>query len=533
MRIVILALLLQLPVWGQAEQWVQRVIQGKFTPADQRKLEQTGEAAVPQLIPYVKGTDKNELLAVLYLLQFVWSDAAVEPVAALLEHRDDQVVYFAILLIRRHLDEGKQVSLLKPLLKHPNRSFAAQALEVMEPRGPDLERMLGVIKSGNGRKHVRYLLARYQSPSLTPYTLKMLRSKSSESQRWGLVALIHQNPLDGDVRAAVRKTLSSKKAVVRDLAAEFLTWHGRPGDIPALRAALRNTDDRYERASIAAAIPAIERRAERHKRLSVPPIADELMTGDDACARALKLLMTKGDNAASWKRAFEFYREADAFEPYWNYNTNKVTDAVRLKQAKRLTLQGILLGFDPRPSTGKIRATMSHKSMPKASTLVPPVRDYFDPKRKSFGLHVSAKAKSPFRNSYHVGDDAAWNEDHGTVLAIAPGVVRAVWIGGSWGGIVVLEHVRADGSRFCSLYGHLSPFLHVGPGDLLEQGQKLGSLGRSFTWENGGYRCHLHFGVHDGDFGDGSWIGGYVSGKEFRRNKAGWRDPQEFLSERN
>ena len=94
---------------------------------------------------------------------------------------------------------------------------------------------------------------------------------------------------------------------------------------------------------------------------------------------------------------------------------------------------------------------------------------------------------------YHVGDDAAWQQDHETVVAIGPGIVRSVDLGQkSWGGLVVIEHASAAGGRFCSLHGHLGPLVCVQPGQIVRQGEKVGAIGPSFSHANGGYLAHLH-----------------------------------------
>ena len=141
---------------------------------------------------------------------------------------------------------------------------------------------------------------------------------------------------------------------------------------------------------------------------------------------------------------------------------------------------------------------------------------------------------------------------------------------------VVVEHLLPGGERFCSLYAHLSPFVCVAPGDVVAKGQKIGAIGRSFSWENGGYIAHLHFAIHEGafwqtykpatmhevrwegvtyrgkvlqsDFDETwlevftrkgpyavrkptTWICGYVTKQTWDEGKHGWIDPQKFLRE--
>ena len=102
----------------------------------------------------------------------------------------------------------------------------------------------------------------------------------------------------------------------------------------------------------------------------------------------------------------------------------------------------------------------------------------------------------------------------------------------SFGGLVILEHRDRDGEPFCSLYAHLSPFLCVEEGAPVEKGEKIGSLGRSYTFENGGYRAHLHFGIHRGPYGNGNWVTGYLRPERFQKGDHGWVDPQAFVRER-
>jgi murein DD-endopeptidase MepM/ murein hydrolase activator NlpD len=201
------------------------------------------------------------------------------------------------------------------------------------------------------------------------------------------------------------------------------------------------------------------------------------------------------------------------------------------------------------------------------------VRNYFDATRKSYGLLIQPEAGNPFSGKYHVGDDCAWQQDHETVVAIGHGIVRSVDLGRkSWGGLVIVEHADAGGGRFCSLYGHLGPLVCVQPGQVIRQGQKLGSVGPSYSHANGGYLAHLHFGIHRGAFllpdrvgaiiqrGDGpgetatvtavreetaeirladgdsrtidrraNWTGGYLTPAEFTAKTHGWVEPQEFI----
>ncbi len=64
---------------------------------------------------------------------------------------------------------------------------------------------------------------------------------------------------------------------------------------------------------------------------------------------------------------------------------------------------------------------------------------------------------------------------------------------------------------------------------MVKKGQKIGSLGRSNTYENGGHISHLHFAIHLGSFEDGKWLTGYLSPEQYKAGNHGWVDPQKFL----
>ncbi|MBI3829010.1 MAG: peptidoglycan DD-metalloendopeptidase family protein [Planctomycetes bacterium] len=165
-----------------------------------------------------------------------------------------------------------------------------------------------------------------------------------------------------------------------------------------------------------------------------------------------------------------------------------------------------------------------------AGKWVTPVRDYYDPGRTSYGFSVT-KDFTAFVGSVHIGDDAGWNKELRTVVAVAPGVVRSVQHIFSWGFIVVIEHKDAKGEPFCSLYAHLSPMLHVKPGERVEGGQKIASIGRSHTVDNGGYHAHVHVGLHHGEYNEGNWVHGYISLKSWQDGLHDWMDPQKFLKD--
>jgi len=262
-------------------------------------------------------------------------------------------------------------------------------------------------------------------------------------------------------------------------------------------------------------------------------------------------------------------REVDGLARMIGHSSTLRRAAVRLKTLGAAAVPRLVGTLMPPRKPGK------KPEPPVAKSLMSPVRDYMNPKRTSFGAFVASTSKGPFANSYHVGDDVALGGEQGTVVSIGDGVVRLVYLGApSWGGLVILEHVGPDGKRFCSLYGHLGPLVCVRVGDKVQKGQKIGSLGRSYTWANGGYHTHLHFGIHEGGFsnhygvGDAvrlrvnggmttarvvavtrsfatvavkgtgrklripsnrHWITGYVRPERCKSGNHGWVDPQAFI----
>ncbi len=511
---------------------IARMLRNQFGEREQKALIEQGGDAVPQLLHHLNGQDANRQLAALAMLQYVWSPAAIEPVAGFLTHKTDQYVHFAAICLLRHAPQDKQGKILRPLLNHNNPEFAAQALRVLEPIEPDVERMAKFIRSRKRRKYAAIYLPRYHSPKLTARTLKMLADKSPESRRAAIASLIHQNAAASAVRKQVGAMFRDRDAGVRDRAAEYFMWHGRSSDLRGLQQVLTKATDSWERASIQAAIVMVQRRHDLMQNDNDNAYLEigAKDFGTDKYSKALRLLQ-ENPLPKAWKPAFALYRTAEPFEPYWRYAVSrKPTAAFRRRCVRRRLLQARLFGFPDHETQDQKYDYGAEGKIPLAERFMPPVRDYFDAKRKSFG-RVIPPHDGPFANSVHVGDDCAWNEDHATVVSIAAGRVRAAWSGLSWGGIVVIEH-RRNGSSFCSLYGHLSPFLLVVPGQTVNAGQKIGSLGRRHTWANGGYGTHLHFGIYRGSFGQGDWISGYLAKDRFSTGRHGWQAPQAFLKRR-
>ncbi len=129
---------------------------------------------------------------------------------------------------------------------------------------------------------------------------------------------------------------------------------------------------------------------------------------------------------------------------------------------------------------------------------------------------------------YHLGEDVAWFEQGAGYFAIADGIVRMVQHGGDWGGLIIVEHRISDDEYCCALYGHAGRFLFAPAGTEVKAGQIIGTMGLSFSLENGGHGSHCHFGIFKGRFDTKKCVG-------YRSTSAGkddFHDPIQFLDSR-
>src|SRR5579885_3156906 len=242
------------------------------------------------------------------------------------------------------------------------------------------------------------------------------------------------------------------------------------------------------------------------------------------------------------------------FEPRWCYQGRAPgAEFLRRRQARFDQLAGHC-GLPPRSVQASHRDTSTGVPPVHKPPLVVPVRQYAAAPDDSFGAGTD-KANRTYTELVHVGEDVGWDGEARTVVAIADGLVREVGCIESWGNIVIIEHrlagivgddvhrqierfspvvqepVRgADGSLLCcSVYAHLGPGIRHTPGAAIRAGEKIGAIGRPHTWENGGYRAHLHFAVHLGPYWQtprpGSRIDMRFEGRRFEGivRQADWR----------
>ena len=127
-----------------------------------------------------------------------------------------------------------------------------------------------------------------------------------------------------------------------------------------------------------------------------------------------------------------------------------------------------------------------------------------------------------FGKNAHLGDD--WNATTGgntdlgdPIYAISNGYIYfAEDIGGGWGNIIRMWHLKADGQIIESFYAHCDKIL-IETGTFVKKGDKIGTIGNC----NGKYYAHLHFEIReDIELPIG---GGY------NENTKGYLDPTEFI----
>ena len=404
----------------------------------------------------------------------------------------------------------------------------------------------------------RYLLRRlprYRSSELTGRTLDLLGRGDPPAQRAAVIALLHQNANDAATRTRVAALLSSPSADVREAAAEYFLWHGRTEDRDVLAGAAAVEADVFALAAQNAALDLIAKRA-GWAGLTTSQSPASPVPKEATCREALAALRAR-PSIDAFRRAGEVFRWGWDVEPTLVFRGMDHDASALTEQRACFTLAASLFRFMDAPggaAPGRVAA------LPTARSFSAPLRDYFDRARRSFGVRTGSAG--PFAESVHVGDDVAGFADDRTVVAIGDGVVRRATYTYSWGFIVIIEHQlpKREGS-YCSLYAHLAPSISVAVGQIVRKGQRIAALGRSNTWESGGYLAHLHFGIHRGPFlqfkpsalansslGDGSlpgmmgappssqadasWITGYLAPGRWDDGDHGWVDPQRFLTDR-
>jgi len=368
------------------------------------------------------------------------------------------------------------------------------AFMLAETEDPDVERMLHAFKHPGMALALVAFLPRYFSPRLVKPTRTLAHSSDPVIQAGAISGLISLLDAAPETRAFVLGLLHASNPAVRGRAAEYLCWFGSAEDAPVLTKSAAAESDVHARAAMVAAAAAIQHRAS----LFGDGAAATLTPGANPAETYQNLaeLLAAHSTAATRLAVIERLRNTEAFEPITRFSD-------RMDHGERggalLGTHRLLVGYPETADAPEPPAAAAPATFPVARTLIGPVRDYFDDRRRSYGTLVPPGG--PYGGKYHVGDDVAWKMDHETVVAIGPGIVRSADLGRrGWGGLVVIEHVDAAGGRFCSLYGHLGPLVCVHAGQIVRQGDKLGAVGVTYSHANGGYMAHMHFGIHRGAF---------------------------------
>ncbi len=534
------------PLDGRIDVCVDDLLVRRRVEAATAELKYLGGAATARLCRHLEAADFARRSIALYGLQHCWTATAVEPVAALLAGDDEELRKMAAIALVRGEGFDALAHFSRPLLDDPRTGVAGFALQNLEGEAPDLARTRRLLPERRFWPHLRKHLLRYRSADLTADTLAMMAAGDGSESRAAMAALIHQNAAGAASREQITARLADNDPASREFAAEYLSWHGSADEQQALTAALGGETDPYARAAMRQAEGAISRR--RRGRL-------------DPGRRAREL----ADLA-----------RAEPLEPHWAYR-GQTADAgfIAGRQARFEQLAKLFA----MPDQGA--AENSHDGanrLPPGKGLMAPLRDFFDAERRTFGKQQDQTAIAGFGGMVHVADDVAWNQGQATVVAIGDGLVRYVGCSATWGYMVIIEHLaRGPGGRdeiFCSLYAHLGPFVSVSAGQTVDKGDKVAVVGRTYTWENGGYVAHLHFAIHDGPYQQvwlpgalidirfecvhylgrvvrserrqteatittaagrqtvhtpTNWVRGYMGEAAWEAGHHGWREPQDFI----
>jgi murein DD-endopeptidase MepM/ murein hydrolase activator NlpD len=144
---------------------------------------------------------------------------------------------------------------------------------------------------------------------------------------------------------------------------------------------------------------------------------------------------------------------------------------------------------------------------------------------------VSGTSLQPFANLrqngkvYHTGLDVGAAMDGAGYYAAADGVVRMIHAGSDMGTMLVVQHHLGDKRLVNAVYMHGGGTVFVKGGEKVVSGQLLGTMGMSYSIENGGHYAHLHYGLYPGSFSETHNYG-------YRGVPAGlvdWYDPAHYL----
>ena len=146
---------------------------------------------------------------------------------------------------------------------------------------------------------------------------------------------------------------------------------------------------------------------------------------------------------------------------------------------------------------------------------------------------VKGTSLQPFANLrangtvHHTGLDVGACLDGAGFYAAADGYVRWVLTGTDMGTLMVLQHSPDGSETVNAVYMHGGDTVFVTGGEKVRAGQLLGTMGMSYSIENGGHFAHLHYGLYPGAFAE-THNYGY---KPVSAGLADWLDPAVFIRE--
>jgi len=491
--------------------------------ANTARLKRLRSAAVPRLLRYLTVSEIHRAYA-LYSLQHCWSPTALGPVSAMLLDSNLEIRRMAAVVVDLHEGREAVAGYCANHVGHPDPGVAAFCFEHAEFMYPDLERTRNALEIPHLRPRAAKYLARYYSQALLPGTRRLIAEDDPEIIRAGLVALIHQCDRSKETHQRALATLEHAHPACRDAAAEFLAWHGTPEDCPIVKSLATQETDLHARASMLDAINCIERRAGfTGAKTPAPRHPKPQMDSLGSYTEALRILDEDRSESAQ-EYAWNVYATAETHDPHLFFSNKSTAGEILTLRQARFALQARLFTMPWNAAGDSTEDVESPVPQLSTSFVVPTLYTLAAPK-DSFGVRTE-KSDRAFKQLVHVGEDVSWYLDHACVVAVADGVVRSVRCQSSWGCIIVIEHEIApdaytdpDGgaARFddtieesiygprggllmCSLYAHVGPFVRVRPGQAVTAGRKIATIGRTLTWENGGYPAHLHMGLHLGPF---------------------------------
>ncbi len=155
---------------------------------------------------------------------------------------------------------------------------------------------------------------------------------------------------------------------------------------------------------------------------------------------------------------------------------------------------------------------------------IPPLLLFMDEEVKGTSLQPFANLRAN-GTMYHTGLDVGACLDGTGFYAAADGYVRWVLSGSDMGTLIVLQHSADGRENVNAVYMHGGGVAFVAGGDKVRAGQLLGTMGMSYSIENGGHYSHLHYGLYPGGFSE-THNYGY---KPVSAGLADWTDPAKFI----